>query len=181
MCWFRPRKDKSATMSAGVVFTDGKLMLCGYQPHKVQPCISGIGGKCEAGEDVFTCAIREMIEELFEIKHAVPGLIWTVKEVAPHGVLTNQGYYMVIYSFEDLERILRALQTFGLHSPLYDVFPICLNDLLFKRKTDSISAEISHLALLPLVHHNSIDSGFVDSYLIDDMKAILARCKELAK
>lgn len=168
-------------MSAGVVFTDGKLMLCGYQPHKAQPCISGIGGKCEVGEDVFTCAIREMIEELFEIKHAISGLIWTVKEVAPYGVLTNQGYYMIMYSFEDLERILRLIQTFGLQSPLYDVFPTNLNELLFKRKTDGISAEISHLALLPLIQHNEATGSFIDSYLMGDMEAILARCKELTK
>jgi hypothetical protein len=180
MCWFKPKKQKSMALSAGVVFTDGKLMLCGYQPNKIAPYISGIGGTCEPGEDLFTCAIREMIEELFEIKYSDSELSWAVKEVTPRTAFTNHGYYIVMYSFEDLERILRAIDILGLQSPLYDVFPTNLNDLLFKRKTDNIFAEISHLALLPVVHHG-IENSFVDSYVIDDMKAILARCKELTK
>lgn len=167
-------------MSAGVVFTDGNLMLCGYQPHKSMPCISGIGGKCEPNEDAFSCAIREMIEELFEIKNNIPGLLWTCKEVSPRTSFVNQNYYIVMYSFDDLERILRALENMGAQSPLYDVFPTCLLDLLFKRKSDYITSEISHLALIPIIEHNLVHP-FVDTNLLDDMRTILTRRKEITE
>lgn len=175
LCCFRSRKIKRITLSAGVIFTDETLLLCGYQPHKAAPCISGIGGTCEPGEDVFTCAIREMIEELFESKYMAPGLLRTMKEIAPRKVFVNQNYHIIMYSFEDLDRILKTLAMLGLESPLYDVFPTTLHALLFTRKVGSVSAEISHLALLPIVHYTS---PFVDSHLISDMKEILARRKE---
>ena len=180
MCCFRSRKVKSITLSAGVVFTDETLLLCGYQPYKAAPCISGIGGSCEPGEDVFTCAIREMIEELFEIKYMAPGLIRAMKEIAPRKVFTNQNYHIIMYSFEDLDMILKALANLGLQSPLYSVFPTTLHELLFTRNVGSVSAEISHLALLPIVHHTST-LPFVDAYLISDMKEILARRKKLTE
>jgi hypothetical protein len=172
MCWFRPRKCTKVATGAGVIFTDGKLMLCGYQPHKPVPFISGIGGKCEDGEDKLTCAIREMIEELFEIKYIVPLIISSMKELVPKKVIEMKYYYIVIYSFEDLDRFLKMLSTLNIRSPLYETFPTCLTELLFNRKTDDIYSEISHLALLPVINHPN-NVPFIDSNLLDDMRNIL--------
>jgi hypothetical protein len=163
--------------AAGSVFTDGKIILAGYQPLKRSPTISGIGGKKEEGETYLETAIRETIEELFEVFDFPKTLITDIKSVIPQRIIQNGKYIMIVYNFADLEEILKIVKKYKILSPLYDKVPMNLMDLIFTRKLVYSNPdpfwkpEISHLSLLPIVNHKGIH--FVDSGFIEDMPILL--------
>jgi hypothetical protein len=151
--------------AAGVVFTDGRTILAGYQIHKENPYVSGIGGKREAGETYMTTAIREMLEEIFDIPSR-PELIEIIRNnTTPTRIIQTGTYIMVVYDFTTLDTILRLLS--NIKSPVYKKHPKNLNELIFKR-ISSPTAEISHLCLLPVIHHPKI-FPFVDDNLLNDI------------
>ena len=51
---------------AGIMFTDKNSVLAGYSSHKL--AITGIGGKKKGDETAIQTAIRETVEELFELE-----------------------------------------------------------------------------------------------------------------
>jgi hypothetical protein len=155
--------------AAGTVFTDGKLILGGYQPHKKFPMISGIGGSKEIGETSSYTAVREMLEELFHFKKVPSNLIDDILEFVPASHSEKHGSYIYfVYSFKDLESILRLVKKSYLKSPLYEQIPDSVWKLVSNRRVDA-SAEITHLCILPLVSERlKFDSNF-----LDDMPSIL--------
>lgn len=163
-------KKYTKYISAGVIFTDGKILLAGYQPHKKNPCISGIGGKKKEGETYIITALREMLEELFEFNEIPKKLIKEIKSlIIPQKILENSGYIIIVYDFQDLEMILKIIKIYKLQSILYDKFPKNLMELIFNRKINSDSkCEISHLSLLPVIKHDKKNS-FIDNLFIDDI------------
>jgi hypothetical protein len=80
------------------------------------------------------------------------------------------GYINIVYSFTDLETILRLLNAKGATSTLYDTFPVTLNDLIFTRKVTD-EQEITHLAILPRVSTHG-EGPFVGREFIKDMRYI---------
>jgi 8-oxo-dGTP pyrophosphatase MutT (NUDIX family) len=142
--------------SAGCFFTDGKLYLAGYQPKKKNPYISGIGGHVELGEDEFEAALREVIEELLEV-HPVPKdlLKELLAKCVPKRRVCNNSYTIFEFSFNDLESILKHIETHKIQSPLYNTFPTTISELVFQRliRPALIDPEITHLVVLPFVDH----------------------------
>lgn len=156
-------------LAAGCIFTDGNLILAGYQPTKVVPIISGLGGKREGDEFLEETAIRETVEELFEIHSLPSGLVQRIENLCtPRQILQNGAYGAIVYTFKDLDKILRICSSYKLVSPLYTKFPRTLDQLLFGRLQSSSSVEVTHLALLPLVSKQVIDPSF-----IEDMQILL--------
>ena len=163
---------------AGSVFTDGKIILAGYQPLKRKPFISGIGGKKEKGEMYMDTALRETVEELFEFKDIPAKLMDELKtRLIPQKVLQNDTYIIVVYTFIDLDTMLHIIAKYKLQSVLYDKAPMNLMELIFNRKLEFnkdifYKPEISHLALLPLVEHSKTNP-FVNTYFIEDMPILM--------
>ena len=83
-------------IGAGCVFTDGKLVLAGYQPFKEIPCISGLGGTKKDGESVFETAMRETIEELFEITNISVVFLEYIKRQLPGKYIRNNNYIFIV-------------------------------------------------------------------------------------
>ena len=146
-----PKGESKPYKAAGCFFTDGRLFLAGYQPHKSRPRISGIGGGRNPGESVVRTALRETLEELFDLK-TVTGFMITEILGAIHTdrIVESGSYHMVVLTFNDLEIIMGVLAKLNITSPLFNTFPRSMAELLFERKIDAAS-EISHLALLPCV------------------------------
>ena len=158
---------------AGCLFFNDQFFLAGYQPRKQKPCISGLGGKREGEEDLFTAALRETIEELFELQTVPVEWIQSIQQRIQHrGVVKNGDYFSVLYSFDDLQEILCFLDSQHCVSPLYEEFPLHLLSLLFNRKQVSPPPEISHLLLLPLVLH-ATEHHFVSPYFLKDIRMLL--------
>jgi len=151
-----------AYKAAGAVFTNGIHLLAAYQPYKDPAVISGIGGSKEPGETFLYTAIRETLEELFDYKDVSVKMIEAIIESVPYKkIIKNGSYVFLIYSFDDLVKILRIVKGFKVPSHLYNVFPLTLNDLVFSRILDP-SVELTHLAILPLVTGLKIDKNLLD-------------------
>lgn len=158
-------------MGAGCVFTDGKHVLAGYQPHKKHPGITGIGGHTEGNESYLETAYRETIEEIFHVTFAdIPkGLIEKlINTLKPQKIHCKKGYVIVRLTFQDLHLFLKICKKTGLRSPLYRKMPTTLLEILQTRGYDS-KAEISSFALLPVVKCHEKLSNFVSPLFVQDM------------
>jgi hypothetical protein len=154
---------------AGVLFTNGTHVIGGYQPKKESPCISGIGGKRELRDTSYIyTGLREFLEEVFDIDSSYIELIQ--EHVTPLRIVELGGYINSVYSFTDLETIMRLLSEKGAVSRLYDIFPVSIDSLLYKRKIGE-DQELTHLAILPRVSTHG-DGPFVGREFIKDMKYI---------
>ena len=167
-----PGPDEREYKAAGCVFTDGGLILGGYQPYKKQPFISGIGGAREGGENYLETALRETVEELFDIRESdIPSNLISalVEHFIPRKVIQNGSYVMLVYNFKDLDKFLGICKSYKVVSPLYAKFPTTLDSLLFTRSSRKGSPEISQLAILPVVPDHDPENPVVDARFISDM------------
>ena len=165
-------KATSSTLTnfkaAGCVFTDGKYILAGYQPKRSEYNISGFGGTRLDGETYMQTAIRETLEEFFEVdipKYLIDDIEQMLKPIGTH---INETYVLVQYTFEDLIKLLEYSKSACKHTDLYDVFPESLNDLIFNRNHTPRS-EVHQLCLLPFKSNIKIGRDFkLDITLIDN-------------
>ena len=150
-------KGKKSIYGAGCIFTDGSLILAGYQPTKKTPIISGIGGKRDEDEYYFETAHRELLEEVFGIKEGHQNLSTHIERmIKPVRTLYVGNYVNLVYTFKDLEYILILIHSLSMKSEFYDEFPQNLQDLIFKRKTVH-GAEIQQLVILPVAKFTVAD------------------------
>lgn len=168
--------DPEKFKAAGVAFTNSRHVLAGYQPHKKHPSISGIGGSREPGESYMQTALRECVEELFEPTSIPKALLPKLTQIAPQKVIQSGSYINAIYSFDDLHAMLAIMKRTGLRSPLYETFPKNITDLIMNRvPTGALSgdkaAEISHLALLPVIPQAA--DTLIDPYFAADMPSFM--------
>lgn len=160
-----------AHMGAGCVFTDGKHVLGGYQPHKKKPGISGIGGHKEGEESYLQTAYRETIEEFFHVTNTtIPiGLVdRLVRQMRPKKIQMKKGYVLVTFDFRDLQQFLKLCKKAGLRSSLYPTLPKNLLEVIQMRRYD-LTAEISSFALLPIIKNHKKLRNFVNPLFIQDM------------
>ncbi len=159
----------SEFMGAGCVFTDGKHVLAGYQPQKKYPCITGIGGHREEGENYLQTAMRETVEEIYNVavlpQQLVPSLI---RQLPPRKEDNHKNYILLHYNFEDFKKFLKICRKSGLVSPVYKKLPRTTMECIRHREVD-MGAEISHLCLLPVIKDFN-GKSLVHPYFIQDMK-----------
>jgi hypothetical protein len=144
---------------AGCLFTDGTLVLAGYQPKKRLKLISGFGGSRKVGESYFYTAMREVLEELLEIKPSEQLLHTLNHEFQPSRVIINGSYIVLQYSLDDLNTLLDIVARFYSNSPIYSDMPMNLVDLVFKRRYMK-GMEVLNVLVLPLVNDCVIDRNF---------------------
>lgn len=156
-------------MGAGCVFTDGKHVLAGYQPHKKNPCITGIGGHREKGENYYQTAFRETVEELYHVSKLPPCLVpRLMNELPPKREDNHNNYIILNYTFDDFKKFLKICKKAGLVSPVYKTLPRTLMEAIKERDMSS-DAEISHLCLLPVIPEFS-GKSFVHPAFVKDMR-----------
>lgn len=165
---------------AGCIFTNGRVLLAGYQPGKRTPTISGIGGtRDDADRDVFDTAMRETLEELFgDIEITTRLLDYIRRDLPPVKKLESEisgwgTYVSIVYTFDDLENLMRIIAKKKLKSDMYSSYPHTLSDLIVHRKLTK-DAEISHICVLPVVKHDDPET-FVSSDVMDDIDALLRK------
>jgi len=132
---------------AGILFTDGKLVLAGYDLNKKS--ITGIGGKKQGLEFPFQTGLRETIEEIFELEHLSPNVLrYIEQELVFDRCICYKEYTTFIMSFHDLEKIMKQIVLYNLKSKVYPVLPETLSDLILKRKPHP-NAELKWIILVP--------------------------------
>ena len=152
--------------NAGLLFIEGPLALAGVQKHRkviegaIDARLSGFGGRKEDGDlDWVHTAIRETVEELFDVEHVSVTLIQQIRSAIPYREPIQEGnYVMMCCNFTDLNNIL-GIASKHIQSPLYRIMPQTLHDLLIKRDPRSTS-EIGALALIPVFVSVLVDPDF---------------------
>lgn len=137
-------------MGAGIIFTNGDLILCGYEPNKKVPAIYGLGGKRENFDETFYhTAFRETFEELFGegLPRGMTELI--VSSNPPKKIIKKDGYIMLLYNFDDLTNILKIASDY-IKPKFYEKIPKTIEELLLKRNC-KISTEMTHLCVVPVI------------------------------
>lgn len=157
-------QNESNFMGSGCIFTNETHVLAGFQPNKKTPSISGFGGKRHGTETFTQTALRETLEELFDVNPVSVHLIELIEiNLKPKGVLkqkTKEGlYYTIHYTFEDLKLILNFASSYCVDTPLYEKWPTNVQRLIFYRKMEK-SSEISQLCLLPFIENITVDENF---------------------
>ena len=145
---------------AGIMFTDGKHVLAGYNQHTMK--ISGIGGKAKEGETAVHTAIRETVEELFELEEIPAELTELLYNNLTFDDLFFKGAYTTfIMDFRyDLEVIFNAISKFNIRSRVYSTIPQTLEQLLMTRIV-APEVEMSHLMLLPCVYNIDLSKSLL--------------------
>lgn len=151
-------------MSAGIMFVSDQHVLAGYS---AKGYIDGFGGKCVGRETDMETALRETFEELLSIP--VPKCVSERMgdDLWPLYVNIEPDYTLFIYLFEDLELMLALTDAQSIQSPLYDVFPLTISELLFGRKNYGCT-EIQQLVLLPRLPR--LSDTVITDHLIRDMR-----------
>lgn len=173
--WFSkkaPRKplsfpDWTDFEAAGVLFTDKRIVLGGWQPRKAMPKVSGIGGLRNGDEPYMVTALREMVEELYGCAEVPVALLHKLmNKFEPVKVFRNQTYITVVYSFDQLAGMLECINKAGIITYYYVRPPKNHKDLIFKRQK-SATAEVESFALLPVA---MFDGGCIDPDFVADVK-----------
>ena len=145
-----PRLPFSA---AGILFSNTTHVLAGYQPYKIKPCITGIGGSKLEGETALETAWRETIEELFDCKK-VPSkfiIVCQIKLTPMRWIIRNE-YICFHYTFDDLKRVLHFAKQYKIPTRVYSSYPTTLLELLMNRD-HCMASEIKTLCLLPFTYN----------------------------
>jgi hypothetical protein len=163
---------------AGCMFTNGRTVLGAYQSKRGIITISGLGGNRNECETFMVTALRETLEELLDVQEVPPGLIQRLeKELRPTSIrgkyVDGWGIYVVvIYTFEDLLKILKRAEEASVKSPLYTKFPRTLSTLLLDRDPAmNPNTEITYLTILPVgtpYSHTPIHQDLVED--MDSLK-----------
>ena len=130
------------------------------------PKPSGIGGKRQGDETTIQTAIRETIEELFELEEIPNDLLELLhNNLTFNTVISRGGYSTFVMDFKyDLEVIFNTLKMFPVKSRVYYELPSTLLELILERKILK-SSELSHILLvpnLPLEDELDFDGCFVN-------------------
>jgi hypothetical protein len=149
---------------AGILFTDSRMVLAGY---RTDGSITGIGGKKKDSETPYETAIREMLEEIFELEKIDDKLFFDVyKSISSYDILAGK-YTIFVCTFDDLKEIIDIVHSHGIRSKVYNQLPKTIEELIFNRSSHPRS-EFSHLVLLP--YSQTIK---IENYFMKDIKMFL--------
>ena len=140
---------------AGCMFTDGHIVLAGFQP-KISK-MSGFGGKSLENETPFETAIRETLEELLGVRNVPYELIAKMPPCERH--IAYPAYTCFVYNFDDLETILRRARRYYITSDYYSKFPTEVGELILQRQSVE-GMEVEELFLIPASTRIAVSRSF---------------------
>ena len=139
--------------ASGLFFTNGRHYLGALQKKFDTVYISGLGGSRKEYETPIHTAIRETLEELFHFsqvpQYLIEEIVFSLSPWKQYYCEQSMEYTFFECSFSDLEEICKIVFERGLRSPLYDVIPSTIGDLVLLRKQNP-EAEVISLAILPV-------------------------------
>lgn len=145
--------------AAGILFQDGNQFLSGWNPSL--DSWSGFGGKRHGVETSIETAIRETVEEIFQVNPSKEDTSTLEEQLSPFDFKMNGDYVVFFMNVSSLFQISLFLEKKGYRSPLYDSFPTTVTDFIEKRKLpEQHDYEISHLCLLKADFVGKIDRYF---------------------
>jgi len=155
-------ETQAIAVAAGILFKEGPQVLCGYTP-KLE-AYSGFGGKMEQSDGTtLRTAIRETIEELFELQPTEPILKDCEIELANLTCIQIGTYSLYVASFEDYTKIVNILFNHKIYqSPIYNTIPYTIYGLVYLRDITK-ATEITDLDIINYnINQIKIDKNFID-------------------
>ena len=150
--------------AAGILFQHETKFLSGWNPSL--GAWSGFGGKRRGTETSIQTAVREVVEELFQVNPEINDIDVLEELLSPFDFEQNGDYVVFFMNVSSLFQISLFLEKKGYRSPLYDSFPTTVTDFIEKRKIpEQHEYEISHLCLL-----NAEFVGKIDRYFKSDLR-----------
>jgi hypothetical protein len=178
--WFKPVNITIARgmeyESAGCLFTDKQSFLAGFQ--RKQQRWTSFGGKKYHGETAFMTAMREVIEELFEVSITQKTLTKLICSINFSFPIQDETYIYYIYPYEVIFQLIDILYEDGYQSPLYDEWPSSLSELIHKRKTNE-SSEMEHIQIFYKTEIQDIHHA-LDDFFYKDLMKLFSDFKEVS-
>lgn len=161
--------------SAGCLFTDGDTFLAGFQ--RKQQRWTSFGGKKYHGETPFMTAIREVIEELFEVSITQTTLTKLLCSIHFSFQHRDDTYVYYIYSYNTIFEIIDILYEDGYETPLYEKWPTSLLELIEKRKSN----DVSEMEKIQLFYKRDIQEihDTLDNFFYKDLTKLFGGFEEL--
>lgn len=152
-------KPQSHVRAAGIFFSDDRHLLAAYQRKNGKLIISGLGGKQETSDPtLYYTAVRETLEELYDIQPSTGLINQIIHALKPHVSLDVEGYANFYLSFDQLTSLMEMVAA-DTTSPIYRTMPHTLTELIQNRRPLP-NSEISALALMPMECNAQIDPEF---------------------
>lgn len=176
---YRKKEPKQNFHGAGTIFTNNRVVICGYQRKYTgnkRNFISGFGGSREGNEDYMETAIRETIEEIYDFENKnlprrmINEIIKSIKPSHIEPIVENKKgkeyiYIMIKYNLRDLQTLMEIVDYYmkksDNRSNAYEELPRDLEELIFMRRDGG--GEIISICVLPVDEvrgKNLIDNGF---------------------
>ena len=157
--------------AAGIFFSDDRHLLAAYQRKNGRLLISGLGGKQEVSDPtLYYTAVRETLEELYDIQPSTGLINQVIHAVKPHVTIDVEGYANFYLSFDQLNSIMEMVAA-DTHSPIYRAMPRTLTELIQNRRPLP-NSEVTALALIPMEANAHIDPEF--NHDINQFKGLIA-------
>ena len=150
--------------AAGILFQDDKNFLSGWNPSI--DSWSGFGGKRRGFETSIETAIREVVEEIFQVNPGTDDISVLEEQLSPFDFKQNGDYVVFFMNVSSLFQISLFLEKKGYRSPLYSSFPTNVIDIVEARILPEVNTyEVTHLCFLDA----SFSSGPIDKYFKSDL------------
>jgi len=150
--------------AAGILFQYDTKFLSGWNPSL--GAWSGFGGKRRGTETSIQTAVREVVEELFQVNPDIDDIDVLGELLSPFDFEQNGDYVVFFMNVSSLFQISVFLEKKGYRSPLYSSFPTNVVDLVEERKLpEGNTYEVTHLCFLDA----SFSSGPIDKYFKSDL------------
>lgn len=158
--------------SAGILFTNNNTVLVGYKIIDDKWLVSGFGGKRNKDEQYYETAIRETLEELYEVTVTKEMIEYVARRLKITTAINNNGYILIICKLNKMNEFILAGVNAICYTPVYDNLPYSVTELIGKRK-DRFYSEFHYLGLMSISMIISKTSPVeIDPNLISDMKYI---------
>lgn len=139
--------------------------LCGFQRKQMR--WTGFGGKALDEETVEETAVRETVEELFEVNLSSQDLHELIAILEIGLFYSSPGYSFYVLPFASIFTISEFLAMKKYTTTLYVNYPICMEELITKRITAN-AGEIEKIQLFTFADILDMKAAF-DPNLLKDL------------
>lgn len=157
-------------MSAGILFLENASFLAGFQRKQMR--WTGFGGKALPQEIPEETAVRETVEELFEINLSKQHIQDLVEELDIWMPYSSSGYEFFLLPFSGITIISDFLEAKEYRTPVYPQFPKSITALISHRIL-SKATEIEKINLFSFSDIQEFQPAF-DKHLLSDLRFFIS-------
>ena len=152
--------------SAGILFLENTSFLSGFQRKQMR--WSGFGGKAFPDETPAKTAVRETVEELFEVDLSENDIEQLIEQLSIWHEYSSKGYIFFVLPFSGITTISEFLEEKGYTSRVYPQFPKSITSLISQRIISN-AKEIEKINLFTFSDIQEFQLAF-DKHFLSDLR-----------